>query len=176
VDHVAQITNATVTDLTLFDDFYRAEYSNAVRLAWTLTGRKDLAEEIAQDAFLAAHRRWGVVGSYDLPGAWVRRLVLNASTSRRRRIANEARVVLRLGRERELQASTTETIDLVRAIRKLPARQAQVMALLVAEDLSIVDIAGVLELSEDTVRTHLRRGRERLSELLADTSTDGMDQ
>ena len=52
-----------MTDVVLFDDFYRTEYAAAVRLAWTLTGRQDVAEEIAQDAFLAAHRRWTQEGA-----------------------------------------------------------------------------------------------------------------
>jgi len=37
-----------------FDAFYQAEYPSVVRLAAALCGRRDLAEELAQDAFLAA--------------------------------------------------------------------------------------------------------------------------
>lgn len=41
-----------------FEDVYRSEYAPLVRLAVVLTGRLDVAEELVQDAFEAAHRRW----------------------------------------------------------------------------------------------------------------------
>src|SRR3954467_14502477 len=58
-----------------FDDFYTAEYPSVVRLAFALTGRLAVAEEMAQEAFLAAYRRWNRISRYDEPGAWVRRVV-----------------------------------------------------------------------------------------------------
>ena len=54
------------------------------------------AEDIAQDAFLAAHRDWERVGRYDKPGAWVRRVVANLSVSLVRTRVREARALARL--------------------------------------------------------------------------------
>ena len=66
-----------------FEDVYRSEYAPLVRLAVVLTGRLDVAEELVQDAFEAAHRQWGHFGGYDRPGAWLRRVVLNSCAGRR---------------------------------------------------------------------------------------------
>ena len=152
-----------------FDAFYVTEYPSVVRLVVALCGRRDLAEELAQDAFLAAHQRWGTVGAYDQPGAWVRRVAMNRALSSLRRRAIEARLLLRLGHERErtLELPAREA-ELLAAVRALPHRQSQVLALTFLEDRSVADVARILECDENTVRTHLRRGRTALSGRLRD--------
>jgi RNA polymerase sigma factor (sigma-70 family) len=158
-----------------FDAMYRAEYGRLVRTLLVLTGRRDVAEEIAQDAFLAAHRKWKTVGAYKRPDAWVRRVALNAAVSVARRRTTEARLLLRLGRERPPEpAWTGPTAEVWAAIRSLPARQAQVAALVLVEDRSIEDTAAVLACGEETVRTHLRRARIALAEKLA-TEKEGVE-
>jgi RNA polymerase sigma-70 factor (ECF subfamily) len=147
-----------------FDCFYRSEYAAVVRLAYTLTGRRDLAEELAQDAFLAAHRNWTKVSGYDDPPAWVRRVVANRSTSSGRRHLTGLRLLARLSHERPAEPELSEpTHELWAMVRALPKRQAQVLALTFLEDRSVADVAAVLGCGEETVRTHLRRGRQALA-------------
>ncbi len=69
-------TAKLVDEATTFDLLYRKEYAPMVRLAWTLVGQRDVAEEIVQDAFVEAHRRWNRLCTYDKPGAWIRKVVL----------------------------------------------------------------------------------------------------
>jgi RNA polymerase sigma-70 factor (ECF subfamily) len=148
----------------VFEDFYRSEYAAVVRLAFTLTGRRDLAEELAQDGFLAAHRNWTRVSGYDDPTAWVRRVVANRCTSSGRRHVTGLRLLARLARERPAEPDLAEPTDeLWSLVRSLPKRQAQVLALTFLEDRSVADIAAVLGCGEETVRTHLRRGRQALA-------------
>jgi len=45
-----------------------------VALVYGLSGSRSAGEELAQEAFLAASRRWDEVSAYDDPGAWVRRV------------------------------------------------------------------------------------------------------
>jgi RNA polymerase sigma factor (sigma-70 family) len=133
-----------------------------------LTGSRVVAEELAQEAFLAAYRQWGTVGVYDEPGAWVRRVAVNQAASRGRRRAAEARALLRLG------PRTTTVFDPMPVedeafwaeVRDLPGRQAQVVALRYLEDRSVDDIAGILGCAPATVRVHLHRGRKNLAERL----------
>jgi RNA polymerase sigma-70 factor (ECF subfamily) len=129
-----------------------------------LTGRLAVAEEMAQDAFLAAFGAWERIRSFDRPDAWVRRVVANKCVSAWRRGATEARLVARLRRERVAEPVIPEPDhDVLRAIRALPGRQRQVLALIVLEDRSVADVAQLLGCSEDSVRTHLRRGRAALA-------------
>ena len=44
-------------------------------------GNRSTAEEIVQDVLERTYRRWSRVDTYDRPGAWVRRAVLNQSIS-----------------------------------------------------------------------------------------------
>lgn len=146
--------------LTAFEAFYRREYAGIVRLAFALTGRSDVAEELAQDSFLACHRHWGRISRYDDPTAWVRRVATNRCISSGRRHVTELRLLARLRRERPPSPPLSYSSDhLWEAVRELPRRQAQVLALAFVEDLNVEAIAVILGIGEETVRTHLRRGR-----------------
>ena len=79
-----------------FSVFYTSEYHAVVALAYALTGRPAVAEELAQDAFLVTHRNWERVSAYEAPGAYVRRVVTNMALSFRRRLAAEARALARM--------------------------------------------------------------------------------
>jgi hypothetical protein len=46
-----------------------------------LSGSRRAAEELVQEAFLAAYRRWNQVSAYDDPAAWLRRVVVNKSVA-----------------------------------------------------------------------------------------------
>jgi DNA-directed RNA polymerase specialized sigma24 family protein len=59
-----------------FEDFYLREFRAVVGLAYLLSGRSMVSEDIAQEAFMAAHRGWERVSRYDDPGAWVRKVAV----------------------------------------------------------------------------------------------------
>jgi RNA polymerase sigma-70 factor (ECF subfamily) len=153
-----------------FDAFFRAQYQPIVRITWSLTGRLALAEELAQEVFLVAHRQWARISNYDDPPAWLRRVAINRALSALRRRAVESRGLARaagLGGgppdEAELPAAAAEVW---RALRALPRRQAEVLVLVIVEDRAVADVARILNCSEHTVRTHLRRGRSKMAEML----------
>ena len=52
-----------------FESFYRTEYRLVVGLVYALSGSRIAAEDITQDAFLAAHKQWDRVAFYDKPEA-----------------------------------------------------------------------------------------------------------
>lgn len=150
-----------------FEELYRRDFTAVVGLVYALSGNRHLAEEVAQEAFLAAHRSWDRIGGYDDPGAWVRRVAANQAVSARRRRATEARTLLRLSGQRALPAPLPDDAEAFwRAVRRLPTRQAQAIALHYLEDRSVKDIAAVLECAEATVRVHLHRGRQALAAAL----------
>jgi RNA polymerase sigma-70 factor (ECF subfamily) len=143
-----------------FEEFYAAEYPKIVRLAYALTGQRAVAEEEAQESLMAAHRNWAKVARYNDPAAWLRRVVTNRCTSVARRRLTDARLMVRLRSARAAQPELPVTDEaLWSAVRSLPRRQRQVVALRFVEDRSIDDIASILDCDQPTVRTHLRRGR-----------------
>jgi RNA polymerase sigma-70 factor (sigma-E family) len=146
-----------------FRAVYEAEHRALLRLAYALTGQWAVAEDLTQEAFLRLHQRWGRVSRYERPGAWLRRVLVNLATSRARRLATEAKLLARLGRERPAApALTGEGADFWVAVRGLPRRQAQAVTLFYLEDRPSAEIAAILGCSEVTVRAHLHQARTTL--------------
>src|SRR4029450_3880837 len=56
-----------------FEEVYLREFPRVFALAYALSGSRWAAEDIAQDAFLAAHQQWGRIGGDGDPGARVGR-------------------------------------------------------------------------------------------------------
>lgn len=76
-----------------FEELYVREFGSIVALAYALSGSRAAAEDLAQEAFLAAHRNWETVADLDAPGAWVRRVVANLSVSAFRRGVAESKAI-----------------------------------------------------------------------------------
>lgn len=143
-----------------FEEFYRREYRQVLGLAYVLTGNESVAEDTAQEAFTAAYRQWGSIGEYDSPAAWVRRVACNHAASAVRRRIREAKALVRLALRTPTHIELDEgDAEFWRAVRRLPPRQAQTVALYYLEDYSVREIAAVLDCGEGTVKTHLSRAR-----------------
>ncbi len=150
-----------------FEDFFAAEYGRVVGLAFVLCGGRAQAEELAQDAFVRAFERWSTVSGYDDPGAWVRRVAANLATSWLRRRGREVRALARTATRRPPPSDVEgEDPAFWDAVRRLPRRQAQCVALHYLEDRSVAEIALVLDIADATVRVHLHRGRAKLASTL----------
>jgi RNA polymerase sigma-70 factor (ECF subfamily) len=151
-----------------FDAFYAQEYRGVVGLALALSGNRWAAEDLAQEAFLAAHRSWDRVGAYPRPDLWVRRVVANLAVSAFRRRMAEARALGRVafGRTPPLPELSADDAEFWQAVRSLPRRQAQVVALHYFEDRPVADIADILDVAVGTVKKHLFDGRRALAERL----------
>ena len=159
--------DATASTARSFEEVYRQELAGVLALAYVLSGSRWAAEELSQEAFLAAHRSWDRIGGYDDPGAWVRRVCANRAVSVVRRRVSEARALTRLGARRVLpEELPPDSAAFWWAVRRLPSRQAQVVALHYLEDRSLADVAAVLGLAEGTVKAHLHRARRTLADAL----------
>ncbi len=151
-----------------FEDFYTSEFEAVLGLAYALSGNRWMAEDLAQEAFLEAHRSWNRVATFEHPGAWVRRVVANRSVSAFRRRMTEAKALGKIALRQtpivpELSADNAE---FWRAVRALPRRQAQVVALRYVEDLPVDEIAEILDVAPGTVRKHLHDARPALARRL----------
>jgi RNA polymerase sigma-70 factor (sigma-E family) len=147
-----------------FDDFYSREYRPLVAILLSLTGDIGRAEDLTQDAFAEAHRRWSRIARFDKPGAWVRRVALNRSRSAWRKRQREAwaQPLVAAGAPSD-GALSDESEHVWLAVRALPRRQAQCVALRYLDDRTTAEIADVLGCAEATVRVHLHRAHAALA-------------
>lgn len=152
-----------------FEVFYEQQWSGVVAVSAALCGDVAVAEELSQEAFLRAYRRWQRVSILDRPDLWVRRVALNLAVSRFRRLQAETRALARTATrrsfDRPLSAEVEEFWD---ALKRLPTRQAQVTALFYIDDLSVAEVAQLLGCAEGTVKAHLHAARRRLRDSLSD--------
>jgi len=146
-----------------FDTFYRRNFQAVAAIGYALSGSASVAEELAQEAFMAAFVKWDEVAVMERPDSWVKRVVANKAASRVRRIKTEVKAAARLRGRNELRSLPDDAVVAWDLVRRLPRRQAQAIALRYIGDLPIGEIAQLIGCAPETVRTHLRRGRERLA-------------
>lgn len=153
-----------VSEVRSFDAFYGATARRTLALARSLTRSWSDAEDLVQDAYADARRRWESVGAMDDPAAWVRRAVVNRSASRWRRLGREVRALGRLagGGRAEADGPTLADDALWTAIADLSPQQRRVVALHYVDDRSVEEIAALLGCSTGSVKTHLSRARAGL--------------
>ena len=152
-----------------FESFWRREYRSVLGLAFVLYGNRAVAEELTMEGFEAVLRDWSKVSHLDSPGGWVRKVVSNSSVSRFRRLAAEGRARIRLSDGHEQVVSDLGgNHDVWEAVRRLPRRQRQVVALFHVEGYTRREVGQILGISEESVKTHLDRARRRLERELDD--------
>ncbi|MGZ4762272.1 MAG: SigE family RNA polymerase sigma factor [Ilumatobacteraceae bacterium] len=152
-----------------FDDFYARGYRKCAALAYALTGSASDGDDLVQEAFTTAFRRWSEIAGYEDPLAWVRKVMVNNAMSRGRKLRRELLASARLRGRPQVEAPTIDAADreLWRLVGELPEQQAAAIALHYIDDLSVESIANVLGCSVGTVKTHLSRGRHALAARLA---------
>jgi len=156
-------------DETGFAEFYRASHQRCLRAVIAGAGRPDLAEDLVAEAFTRALVSWRTVRDHRAPEAWVVRTALNVGTSWWRRHRREvplgdhdAAVPQRwepgeFGGELGSGPGPVAGPAVLAALRALPRRQREVVALRVFLDLDIATTARLLGIAPGTVGAHLSR-------------------
>lgn len=163
----------TVADAYDLERLYREHYRTLVRLASILVDDVATCEEIVQDAFVAVLRRSGGWDTADRAPAYLRSAVLNRARSHLR----GQQVRRRWLRSADppgphADRDVTESTAMLAALRSLPARQREVLALRYYLDLSEADIAATLGIAVGSVKTHAHRGLAALAGRLGDRFGD----
>ena len=139
-------------------------YGNAIlRLAYTYMHSMSDAEDILQETLIRYLTKAPRFESAAHEKAWLLRVAANLSKSRleyeRRRRTDEL--------EEELAAEEREDLSFVwEAVKALPVKQREAVHLFYHEGCSTAQIAKILNRNESSVRSDLRRGRERLKAIL----------
>ena len=150
-----------------FADYVARRWGALYRTAHLLTGRRDAAEDLVQEALVTAYGRWSRIRGMDSPDAYLRKVLLNAYLSERRT------VIRRAGKRHLTEVPPVPLpdpavgIDLWRGVHALPARQRAVVVLRYYEDLTEAETAAVLGCSVGTVKSQCHRALAVLRTVLA---------
>jgi RNA polymerase sigma-70 factor (ECF subfamily) len=151
-----------------FEELYFHEYPGVVRLAYVMIGDRAAAEDVAQEAFARLYLHWRKVSSYEMPGAWLRRVAIQQASKARRRPRHE-----QLADDHDVARNDREPdVDLARAVRALPASQRAAIALHYLEGRPVEEVARLMGWAEGTAKTHLHRGRKALAVALGEVTED----
>lgn len=141
------------------------EYSDMVfRLAFARTGNQSDAQDIMQEVFLKYIQDDTMFEDKEHLKAWLIRVTINAAKNlmtsawqRRTAQLEEADAVV---------VEIKEKSSVYYAMLELPEKYRDILHLFYYEDYSIEEISQILEMNESTVKSRLRRGRQKLKEIL----------
>jgi RNA polymerase sigma-70 factor (ECF subfamily) len=159
-------------DREAFDLLVRRYLPRARLLARRLMQNPEDADDLVQDAFLRALER---IASFDVARAfepWFTRLLVNLGLDLKRkqsvrRTESHDPELFPGGTRPDLEAERAELgSSLKRALEQLPDRQRLIVTLFDVDGHSTEEIAGMLDVSQVTVRWHLHQARRTLREVL----------
>ncbi|CAA9258062.1 MAG: hypothetical protein AVDCRST_MAG76-2716 [uncultured Acidimicrobiales bacterium] len=153
-----------------FDELFRAVWPRAVVAARRIVGIGDDAEGLAAEALTRAYDRWPSVRLHPAPEAWVLRVTINLALDRVRQqsrwgdgtlsdpgpTSSRGEIVERFDDE------TVVRLALCAALRQLPQKQRDAIGLRYLAGCVEEEIASAMKISPGTVKTHLKRGLEKL--------------
>jgi RNA polymerase sigma-70 factor (sigma-E family) len=160
---------------TEFAEFFQASWEPCLRAVVAVAGARPQAEDQVAEAFARAWGSWRKVRQHPAPQAWVVRTALNTGTSWWRRRNRELPLA---DHDLTAPAGLGEGLDgtLLTAIRRLPQRQREVIALRIFLDLDTAAMARELGIEAGTVRMHLSRAvaalRRELTPITKSTEAD----
>jgi RNA polymerase sigma-70 factor (sigma-E family) len=158
------MTSESPLERSSLGELYARHAPEGIRLAFLLTGDRALAEDLVQEAFARLVGRLRHLRDLGAFSAYLRRTIVNLSTSHLRRRRVERSYLERSAMAQESQTNPNEELDATmhEALLRLPERQRAAIVLRFYEDLSDVRTAEVLRCSPGTVRSLVSRGMTTL--------------
>ena len=154
-----------------FIDLVRAEQESLRRFLLALcAGDSQEADDIAQDALIRAYIASGSFLGLSKFSTWLFRIAHNCYLDRQRRSRHET---ISTDSVQALSIPSTEQADdqfryqqLYKALEQLPEKEKAAIVLHYFEDLSIKEIASILQSPPGTIKYHLSLGRNHLKSIL----------
>jgi RNA polymerase sigma-70 factor (ECF subfamily) len=150
--------------------------SDLYRVAFSVLRNPSDTEDAVQEAFLRVLRHRDSLDTVRDHRVWLIRIVWNIALDRKRRvktrpetddIAELARVLPADGLSAEQRAAAAQHhAQVLHCVDKLPPKEREVLILSAFEELSSVEIAAVLGVTESSVRSRLFRARNLMADML----------
>ena len=154
------LAQAVAGDAAAFGCLVRQHEAMVFSLARRFLGDDSAAEDLAQEVFLELHQHLSGLRSAAHVKFWLRRVAANRCIDRRRRLSWQLERSAEHEREPAIAPVTTDFLLETRLralVDRLPARARMVVVLRYQEDLDPSEIALLLGMPVNTVKSHLRR-------------------
>lgn len=154
-------------------------YSKAMfNTAYRITGNREEAEDMLQEAFTDCFRNIGSYRTESTFGAWLKTIVINRCLSRLRKREADLVLVSDYSRHEMLEEEPRESpwpdmSVIARAVEKLPDGYRVVLSLYLLEGYDHTEISQILGISESTSKTQYSRGKDRLRKIISSMRNNG---
>ncbi|WP_455662808.1 sigma-70 family RNA polymerase sigma factor [Pradoshia sp.] len=174
------IERIAVEDREILIDELMHQYGQEIlQLAYSYVNSREIAEDLTQEIFVKCYKALHTYKGKSKVRTWLWRIAINHCKDYLKSWYNNHVIPSsdELVYSRESQQSTEHTViqhdedaRLAHAVMKLPVNYREVIYLHYFEDMPIREIAAVLSVKENTVKTRLRRGKAVLKESLGGIS------
>ncbi|MEO8293576.1 MAG: sigma-70 family RNA polymerase sigma factor [Actinomycetota bacterium] len=149
-----------------FEAFFSEQKGALLRALYVMTGSRDEAADICQDAFLAVWERWDRVGSLDDPTGYLFRTAMNRHRSHLRRARVATRRLLDRTTVRDQLSDAVDRADVARALQQLSGRRREAIVLTELLQFDSEHAATIMGVASSTVRRLAQDARADLERLL----------
>ena len=159
-DTRALLVSARDGDRMAFASLVRLHQSSVYSIGYRMLGRRDAAEDLAQDVFLQLYRKLDSIESLEHLGFWLRRVASNLAIDWLRRAAYSSMQPLDAIPEpaaSQLEPDPLTENALTRLLGELAPAARAVMVLRYQEDRDVAEIAAALDMPVNTVKSHIKR-------------------
>ena len=156
-----------MTDHAEFEALVRIHQGAVRAFLRRLTGEHARADELAQDTFLKAFRVRATLGTVENTRAWLYRIAYRRYLDERRKTTRRDALASEPPPDR-VAARGSLSLDIARAMDALPPERRACALLHLAHGYSHADVADITGLPLGTVKSHVRRARSVLKEVLHD--------
>lgn len=156
-------------DSSAFDDLIHDQRPALLRLATAITGDRETGEDVVQETFLNVYRSIHNFNGRGRLSTYLYRMAVNGSIGHLRARQRRSQLALRLPQipdADDVGAAVEKREIMTVALARLPIKFRAPLLLLEVMDLSYKDIAAVLKIPVNTVRSRIYRARERLLTIL----------
>lgn len=162
----SNIIKAKNGDNEAFLELINENKLNIYRVARGILSNEHDIEDAIQNTIIKAYEKINTLKKNEFFRTWLVRILINECNEIIRR--NKRVVSINESNHEERYNDCYENIDLTKAINSLSEELRVTTVLFYFEDMSIKDIASILNIPNGTVRSRLSRARERLREIIGE--------
>jgi RNA polymerase sigma-70 factor, ECF subfamily len=139
------------------------EHPRLVGMLGLYCGDRDVAEDLAQEALIRLCRDWSRVRKLQAPERWLHRVAINLAHSHYRRKTIERKALSILGARPRRESDPHSEVESLDLLKSLPHRQKAALLLHYYLDMTVPEVAQVMEVPDGTAKTLIHRGTRSLS-------------
>jgi RNA polymerase sigma-70 factor (ECF subfamily) len=163
MDAVSEVKKAQRGNQKAFEDLILSYTTVMYRMAKTMLDREEDCADAIQDAILKAYQNIRSLKEPRYFKTWLLRIIINEC----KRIYRQRKNIIALEPRTELGSNdyAFARIEIEEFLECLPEEQRELLKLFHIEDISIQDLADIFDVPESTIKTRLRRAREKAKEI-----------